>query len=185
MTFDDAYRGIVTSRAETVLAHFGIRPIIFVLGCSVETHWGEPNRLMMDSAGRPLPLCTEEDLMGFVSRGWSLGSHTMTHVRCGSTPTDLLALEFAESKRVLEERFSTEVRSFAFPWGETGPPPVEDLLRMTGYELIFGTERGSTQTQTEFSSVLKRDVVDDWWSARDLDGCLRGGLDRFSGTPHR
>ena len=75
-------------------------------------------------------------LAGMQRDGFTIGSHTRTHV---SLPMESFASaedELAESKRVLERHLGTAINHFAYPGGQF-TPGVVDVLEQCGYRYAY------------------------------------------------
>jgi peptidoglycan/xylan/chitin deacetylase (PgdA/CDA1 family) len=60
---------------------------------------------------------TPEDARALAAEDITIGSHTRTHLDCGTRDHDRLADEIAGSRQDLEAMLNREVRYFAFPFG--------------------------------------------------------------------
>ena len=115
LTFDDGYGdNFVSLRA--VAEEAGIPVALFVTSQPIENHQEFQHDLMRGIRGF-LPLTWEQ------IRYWSLGraefgSHTRTHLDCGSTERARLEPEIVGSKIELESELGMPVPFFAFPYGK-------------------------------------------------------------------
>ena len=67
------------------------------------------------------PMMTWDQLCGLTRRGHIVGSHTMTHPNMAYLPDADLQIEFAESKRSLEERLNSPIDHFSYPCPALSP----------------------------------------------------------------
>lgn len=181
LTFDDGYRNIVERGGCEVPQGLGVRPIVFALACIVEPTAPAPSGLMRDATGMPLPLCSAEDLRALATGGWSVGSHTFTHWDCGDE-SNRLEFEICGSRTALVSALQRDVSLFAYPWGkrQNASSRARELVMEGGYAGAFSTVRGPLTMVPAPPTFLRRDVVDDWWTGREVAGCLAGGLDVVS-----
>jgi len=179
LTFDDGYRQHLIGAALDLVRDLGLRPTVFMLAAGVDPALGLPQRLVRSQRDDAKPLVDATELRAAVAAGWFVGSHTSTHWDCASGGADDLAREIGGSKAILEDCLGTEVRTFAFPWGkpENVSPNAYDAVRTSGYRAAFTTVRGRIAHRPASALDLPRDVVEDWWGAREVRGCLTGVLD--------
>ena len=180
LTFDDGYRQHLIGEALDLVRDLGLRPTVFMLASGVDPTLGAPQRLVRSQRDQAKPLVDASELRAAVAAGWFVGSHTSTHWDCSRGGPDDLAREIGGSKAILEECLETEVRTFAFPWGkpENLSPDAVHAVRAHGYRAAFTTVRGRIAERPPNALDLPRDVVEDWWGAREVRGCLTGVLDR-------
>ena len=180
LTFDDGYRQHLIGGALGLVRDLGLRPTVFMIAAGVDPALGQPHRLVRSQRDQPRPLVDAAELRAAVEAGWFVGSHTSTHWDCSNDGADDLAREIGGSKAILEACLGTEVRTFAFPWGkpENIGPHAHDAVRQSGYRAAFTTVRGRIAGSPASVLDLPRDVVEDWWGAREVRGCLTGVLDR-------
>jgi peptidoglycan/xylan/chitin deacetylase (PgdA/CDA1 family) len=185
LTFDDGYRQHLIGEALDLVRDLGLRPTVFMLAAGVDPSLGPPPRLVRSQRDQAKPLVDATELRAAVAAGWFVGSHTSTHWDCSSDGAADLAREIGGSKAILEDCLGREVRTFAFPWGkpENVSSNAYDAVRASGYHAAFTTLRGNIARSPTSMFDLPRDVVEDWWGAREVRGCLTGVLDRFGFGP--
>lgn len=110
ITFDDGYADNLVYAAP-ILGEFQLPATIFV----VAGRMGEP--LFRDNPAATERLLRWDDLREMTALGFAVGAHTLTHPRLADLPPSDQAIEIAESKHVLEQHLSREVRAFAYPYG--------------------------------------------------------------------
>jgi peptidoglycan/xylan/chitin deacetylase (PgdA/CDA1 family) len=122
LTFDDGSASDYT-KAFPILVELGLRATFFIVPSLVDTpgfvSWGQ--------------------LREMVAAGMEIGSHSMTHPFLNQCSPDQIRHEYAESKRVLEDRLGRAVRSASLPRGWE-PPGVGEILQDLGYR-VFCTSR--------------------------------------------
>jgi peptidoglycan/xylan/chitin deacetylase (PgdA/CDA1 family) len=179
LTFDDGYRQHLIGEALDLVRDLGLRPTVFMLAAGVDPTLGPPQRLFRGQSDHAKPLVDATELRTAVAAGWFVGSHTSTHWDCSRDGAGDLAREIGGSKAILEDCIGSEVRTFAFPWGkpENISPNAYDAVRTSGYRAAFTTVRGRIAHRPPSEVDLPRDVVEEWWGAREVRGCLTGVLD--------
>jgi peptidoglycan/xylan/chitin deacetylase (PgdA/CDA1 family) len=115
LTFDD---GCASDYEEALpaLQEFGFRATFFV----VPTLVGTPGHV------------TWPQLREMAAAGMEIGSHSLTHPFLHELDADGIRHEFGESKRMLEERLGSPVRSASLPRGWE-PPHCDRVLAELGY----------------------------------------------------
>ena len=68
--------------------------------------------------------------------GFTIGSHTRSHVSLPMEPADHTAAELEGSKRILEEGLGESIDHFAYPGGQF-TPAVVDALDRAGYQYAY------------------------------------------------
>lgn len=128
ITFDDGYLDTLTY-AVPVLERFGFTATVFVVpGLVGGTNSWDRGRFA------PAELMRWDQLAGLRRRGFSIGSHTMSHVSLTRLQPDEVWWELSASRRTLQERLDIEVRAFCYPWGDWAPW-VAELVSTAGYSL--------------------------------------------------
>ena len=121
--FDDGYRGIWDCRE--YLADNGIFPTIFVATSLI----GKDNYL------------TREEIEILADMGFSIQSHTVSHLPLTSLDKSKLKSEMLESKQTLEQIVHKDVRQVCLPWGYYN----EEVLEVAAnyYDLVFLSTPGT------------------------------------------
>lgn len=115
LTFDDGYAdNFLNLRA--VANEAGISATLFITTQPVETHCEFAHDVSNSMVGF-LPL-TWDQIQYWSTRGVEFGSHTRTHMDCGTRDSDKLQWEIIGSKNDLEAQLGWPVGLFAFPYGQ-------------------------------------------------------------------
>ncbi len=115
LTFDDGYAdNFLNLRA--VATEMGISATLFVTTGPVETRQEFDHDLVKGTKGF-LPL-TWDQIRYWSTLGIEFGSHTRTHLDCGTVDRTNLQSEIVGSKNDLEAQLGKPVRLFAFPYGK-------------------------------------------------------------------
>lgn len=94
---------------------------------------------------------TWEQLAELRDKGYEIASHSYTHPLLSKQTPEMLHHEFADSKKLLEEKLNITVTDFASPFGYTSPAVVAEL-KADGYETGRTTNQGFTHaTGTEYA----------------------------------
>ncbi len=135
VTFDDGYAS--TLRAIPILEEFGFPGTVFIVTTFVESgeplswrgieHWHDPATIA------ELKTLSWQDAEALVTRGWEIGSHTMTHPLLTRATDQRLWEELAASRTAIEHRLG-HCSALAYPYG-VADSRVAEVARGTGYEV--------------------------------------------------
>jgi len=170
VTFDDGYRHL-RHTALPALSEHGLPssisvPTAYIGGSNTFDAGIEPHE----------PICSWEDLAFMHDAGMSVASHAVSHRRFSTLSPETQLSELTESRSLLERKLGVCVRSFVYPYGDTGSVYSEtrDLVRRAGYALAFGyggtaipakaldrfaMTRVAVGETTDFASMLRRRVL--------------------------
>jgi len=98
-----------------------------------------------DLGGRmPEPYMSWDQVGRLEESGIAVGSHAANHRSVGLLPVDEAWEEIDLSRRRLEERAGTAVRSFAYPFGTRidSTPAAARLVEQAGYDCAFTSQHG-------------------------------------------
>jgi len=104
ITFDDGLESVY-SIALPELENVGATATVFVISDLVGKRY----------QGRPV--MTSQMLRSLVSKGWEIGSHTLTHPNLTELSDSQLMKEIKDSKKSLQDITSKKVVSLAYPFG--------------------------------------------------------------------
>lgn len=135
LTFDDAYRSVLT-HARPILEAHGFPATLFVptdwVGSGDPMTWpgidrwcGGPHEAEL----HPLDWAAVADL---ADQGWEVGSHTCSHARLTKLDDDELDRELLSSRNAIEERLGQPCSSVAYPYGDVDAR-VAAATRRAGY----------------------------------------------------
>jgi peptidoglycan/xylan/chitin deacetylase (PgdA/CDA1 family) len=151
--FDDGYRDNF-ELAAPVLERMGIPAAFFVVTGFVDTDqtaWWD-RRLPV----RPAWM-TWTQVRSLHSRGFEIGSHSLTHRNLGEIDDRAAREEIEGSRQELSKRLSAEVDLFAYPYG--GPADItretREIVRAAGYRCCCSLTGGINRTGADPFHILR------------------------------
>jgi len=147
LTFDDAYENVY-NHAFPVLGARGLRATVFLPVNSV----GQTNTF--DRQYPLAPVRTErimnwKQLHELARAGWSVQSHSCSHVSLANLLLAQVEDEIRRSKAEIEDHMGLRVTSFCYPFGmlpRVAGSKLEELLRDSGYSSAVLASGGTTRT---------------------------------------
>jgi peptidoglycan/xylan/chitin deacetylase (PgdA/CDA1 family) len=96
--------------------------------------------------------------------GFTIGSHTRTHVSLPAESADVVADELRGSRQALEARLGEPVKHFAYPGGQFNPAVVDAVAR-AGYQFAYtACQHGDAQHK---ALTIERLLL---WEGSSVDG---------------
>ncbi len=103
-----------------------------------------------------VPAMSEADLRAIHSKGFGIGSHTVTHPILSHCTPELALQEMVESREQLEAIIGSKVTAFAYPNGvpqtDFGPEHIE-LVKRAGYRCALTTHWGAATNTTSVFQI--------------------------------
>jgi peptidoglycan/xylan/chitin deacetylase (PgdA/CDA1 family) len=113
ISFDDGYLDNYEIAAP-LLEEFGLPAIFFLtagyVGTAKPFPWDDAKRISA-------PLMTWTQAAELIGRGHEIGCHTWSHPDLGVTPVDRWQAELLDARAFMENKLSTRVAHFAYPFG--------------------------------------------------------------------
>lgn len=160
LTFDDGYRDFLTTAAPVLEQHH-FSATLFVVTRTTEAKWR--------SDGSAKALLSTGEIAEIKARGFSLGSHTVTHPDLTSLDQEALEREVGDSRATIAELGETFI-PFAYPGG-TFTRRERDAVERAGYDcaVIVGGRWGNGPETDRFllqrEPMLASDSLD-WFKKR-------------------
>lgn len=92
------------------------------------------------------------------ARGWTIGSHTLTHPILHRVPPEQLRRELTLSRQRIEQELGCPCPCFAYPNGAT-TPDVTRAVAATGYEMAFVLDRGLNPRSLQKFEVIRINIA--------------------------
>lgn len=136
ITFDDGIQDCV-EHAAPILSEHGFSATFYLVAGLI----GQTSRWTRDDVGIELPLMDWAAARELQAAGFEIGSHTMSHARLPSLPTEACREELARSRHVLEDRLGRTVGHLAYPFGAFDAD-VRRMAADAGYRSACSTRSG-------------------------------------------
>jgi peptidoglycan/xylan/chitin deacetylase (PgdA/CDA1 family) len=128
ISFDDGYEGTLVYAAQALKQH-RFTAIQFL----VADRLGQRNEWDLGLDTTMERIMDRSQVQDWLSLGFEIGAHTLTHPRLPNLPIPEAKNEVADSKKKLEDLFGVTVKHFAYPYGEYNNA-ILDLVREAGFE---------------------------------------------------
>lgn len=103
-----------------------------------------------------VPTMSVRDLRAIHAKGFSIGSHTVSHPILTKSGTDAAFKEIAQAREQLEALINGKVIAFAYPNGvprqDFGPEHI-DMVRRAGYKYAVSTQHGTANGATSLFQI--------------------------------
>ena len=174
VTFDDGYRDNYEHASPILLQH-RVPAAFFVNTGMLGTDRAFAHDL--DQMGRAVPVMTWEQVEELKEEGFTIGSHTVNHIDCGSVDRETLRRELVQSKAELEERLGLEDVYFAYPFGARHniTPEGVEMVREIGYRCCASAYNGLNDDIDPMN--VRRIGVDHRFSIEALQARIEGFRD--------
>jgi len=128
LTFDDAYSSVY-EYAFPILERYNFTATIFVITKFV----GECNSWDYHFNSLKIRHCNWQQIETLSSKGWEIGSHTVSHQNLKNLPLKELWYELRYSKDILENRLNKHINIFSYPFGSFSDNVIK-FVKTAGYE---------------------------------------------------
>jgi peptidoglycan/xylan/chitin deacetylase (PgdA/CDA1 family) len=135
ISFDDGYESSLKYAAPKLIEHRFVA-IQFL----VANRLGQRNEWDLGQDTTPERLMSETQVREWISLGFEIGAHTLTHPTLSAIPLAEARNEVAGSKKKLEDLFGVQIKHFAYPYGNFNDAVV-DLVREAGFETACTCDR--------------------------------------------
>lgn len=182
LTFDDAYVDFLENAAPVLLEH-GYPATVY----AVSDLMGQTSRWDAGVGPEPAPLMNANQLREIQRLGFTVGSHSKSHLRLAQQEDACIVTELRESKEMLEEVLGVSVNHFCYPYGSHNLRCLE-LAAEAGYASATTCERAAATPSDDLLSLPRKAVsrgdslLGLWWKLRFKDVPKRPLVRRTSVT---
>lgn len=173
VTFDDGYLDNFENAAP-ILERHQIPAAFYVSTGIVASERQFPHDIRRGNA--PIPVMQWEQLRAMQAKGFSIGSHSVSHISCAQEPEDRVWEELVQSRDDLERELGTAPQRiiFAYPYGgrQHMTAPRLELVRRAGYRACLSAYGGSNVGTVDPFNVLRRGINWQFSDAALLLECL-------------
>jgi peptidoglycan/xylan/chitin deacetylase (PgdA/CDA1 family) len=171
VTFDDGYLDNYTHAAPSLRRH-GIPAAFFVSTGLI----GQDRRFPHDvRRGNPLiPTMTWPQLREMRDQGFTIGSHSVSHIDCAAESEDIVVAELRESRERLQHELGLSDVVFAYPYGGRQHMTAQRLqcVKDAGYVGCLSAYGGSNIGRIDRYNVLRRGIHWEFTEQAFLFECL-------------
>lgn len=146
--FDDGYKNIL--QILPVLEKYNFTATIFLVANFIggKNLWDKKIGLEEEN------LLDWKDIKELIKRGFSFGSHTLTHPYLTKISFEDMEGEIVLSKKILEEKLEIPIDFFCYPYGDFNDN-IKEIIKKAGYLGACSIEYGVNNLSTDLFS-LKR-----------------------------
>lgn len=166
LTFDDAYVDFLENAAP-ILADHRYPATVYAVSDLI----GQTSLWDAGVGPQPAPLMNAAQLREIQSMGFTVGSHSKSHLRLAQQNDPCVTNELRESKQVLEDLLGTSVNHFCYPYGNHDLRCLK-LAAEAGYESATTCERAAATPEDDLLSLPRKAVsrgdslLGLWWKLR-------------------
>jgi peptidoglycan/xylan/chitin deacetylase (PgdA/CDA1 family) len=143
ITFDDGYEGNLIYAAPK-MREAGFTAIVFL----VANRLGQRNEWDLGLDNTMERLMDRTQVQEWLSLGFEIGAHTLTHPWLTTIPIPEAKNEIADSKKKLEDLFGVLIKHFCYPYGDFNDAVV-DLVRQAGFETACTVEEDTVRHRVD------------------------------------
>lgn len=152
LTFDDGYADN-HEHMLPLMRRYGYRGVLFLLGDFSQTHnfWDGPEGIAHGA------LMTLNQAKDFVSEGWEIGAHTISHPKLSALNAADVIHEIKSSKYLLESQLGLKVETFAYPYGDLSAE-VKQITAQLGFEMAVATDTGGLRWEDDLYQIFRVNI---------------------------
>lgn len=171
VTFDDGYEDNFTHAAPILLRH-RIPAAFFVSTGIVDSDRRFPHDVRRGNP--PIPVLSWQQIRLLHRWGFTIGSHSVTHIDCAAEPEDVVRHELQESRAALERELGVTDPIFGYPYGgrQHMTPERLELVRRAGYRGCLSAYGGSNVGHVDRFDVRRSGIHWEFSDAAFLYQCL-------------
>jgi glycosyltransferase involved in cell wall biosynthesis/peptidoglycan/xylan/chitin deacetylase (PgdA/CDA1 family)/ubiquinone/menaquinone biosynthesis C-methylase UbiE len=152
LTFDDGYLDFY-QYAWPLLKKYGFTATVFLVTGQI----GHTN-VWDEAYGEIIPLMGWEEIEKLSQEGIEFGSHSVSHKHLTTLSAIDIVREGAQSRTILNRALQVNIRTFAYPYGDTDPV-VAHLIGACGYMLGFSCQSGLSSLYENSMNLSRIEVM--------------------------
>ena len=163
LTFDDGYLSSANA-IKKAFEVFGIKSAFFVVPSWVGLSGEASRRFVIDQLKIAQPQeieCVQwQDVLELSEQGHRIGSHSLSHLRLAAIESEeILHREVVDSRKILEEKLTRQVKWFAFPFGDIHSINSAAMkLIHSSYQYCFSGVRGEIISGTSNYGFYRQSI---------------------------
>ena len=171
ITFDDGYLDNYVNAAPILIRH-GIPAAFFVSTGIVDTDGRFPHDVRRGNP--PIPLMKWDQLRTMRDWGFTIGSHSVSHLDCAAEPEETVRAELAQSRDQLHRELGVTDPLFAYPYGgrQHMTPQRLELVKRAGYSGCLSAYGGTNVGTVDRYDILRRGIHWEFSDRAFLFECL-------------
>ena len=171
VTFDDGYLDNYTNAAPILQRH-GLPAAFFVSTGIIATGGRFDHDIRRGNA--PIPVMQWDHLREMQDAGFTIGSHSVSHIDCAGAPEERVRDEMAQSRDDLMRELGLAKPIFAYPYGgrQHMTPARLELVKQAGYVACLSAYGGSNIGTVDRFNCLRRGINWEFSDRAFLYQCL-------------
>ncbi len=152
ITFDDVLVDAVECTVP-ILEEFGFKAVFYV----PTDYVGRKSSWMIPDVDVEFPLVDWVEIRELISKGFEIGSHSITHPHLDKISSKDCYRELEGSRKKLEQKLGVEIRHMAYPFGEFDES-VRELANNAGYYTACAGESYIANSNSHLLSLPRQNV---------------------------
>jgi len=158
LTFDDGYKDNLVN-ALPILKKYNFKATIFVIINRFDNDWSIYRKAKNANIVNHIDKLSDDDIKILLQSGLiEIGAHTMNHKNFSKLSFEEKENEILESKKILEEKFAIECKTFSYPFGIYNKGD-EDMVKEADFIGAVTTEAKKVNLKRDSIFLLPRVAI--------------------------